>query len=157
VTAALTSVDVVGKGVDRLLVGGVPLHRDLDRALLGFAGEEDHLAVDCLLVLVQVGDEVLDPALVLKLLGVALAALVHDRDLQTASQESCLTQPLFECAEVKLQRLENIGVREEGDGGPGWAVRGQLLATLELVLWRAARVLLPEGVSVAANLHAKHL
>ena len=64
VGAALARVDVVGERVDRLLVGGVPLHRDLGRALLGLAGEEDDLAVDGVLVLVEVGDEVLDPALV---------------------------------------------------------------------------------------------
>ena len=64
--AALTGVDVVGEGVHGLLVGGVPLHRDLRRALLGFAAEEHHLAVDGVLVLVEVGDEVLDPALVLE-------------------------------------------------------------------------------------------
>ena len=66
VRAALARVDVVGERVDRLLVGGVPLHRDLGRALLALAGEEDHLAVDGVLVLVEVGDEVLDPALVLE-------------------------------------------------------------------------------------------
>ena len=33
VRAALVRVDVVGEGEDRLLVGGVPLHRDLDGAL----------------------------------------------------------------------------------------------------------------------------
>src|SRR5438552_3174978 len=81
VRAALARVDVVGERVNRLLVGGVPLHRDLRRALLGLAGEEDHPAVDGVLVLVEVGDEVLDAALVLEGGRVAFAALVDDRDL----------------------------------------------------------------------------
>ena len=66
VRAALVRVDVVGEREDRLLVGGVPLHRDLDRALVGLALEGDHLAVDRLLVLVEVGDEVGDAALVVE-------------------------------------------------------------------------------------------
>ena len=44
VRAALVRVDVVGEREDRLLVGGVPLHRDLDGALVALALEEDDLA-----------------------------------------------------------------------------------------------------------------
>ena len=67
VRAALVRVDVVGEREDGLLVGGVPLHRDLDRALLALALEEDDLLLDRVLVLVEVGDEVLDAALVVEL------------------------------------------------------------------------------------------
>ena len=73
---------LLAKREDRLLVGGVPLHRDLDRALLGLALEEDDLRWTGSLFSLQVGDEVLDAALVLELGRVALAALVDDRDLQ---------------------------------------------------------------------------
>ena len=64
VRAALVRVDVVGEREDGLLVGAVPLHRDLDRALVGLALEEDDLLLDRLLALVEVADEVLDAALV---------------------------------------------------------------------------------------------
>ena len=46
VRAALVRVDVVGEREDRLLVGGVPLHRDLDGALVALALEEDDLLLD---------------------------------------------------------------------------------------------------------------
>ena len=67
VRAALVRVDVVGEREDRLLVGGVPLHRDLDGALVALRLEEDDLLLDRVLVLVEVGDEVLDAALVVEL------------------------------------------------------------------------------------------
>ena len=70
VGAALVGVDVVGEAEDRFLVGGVPLHRDLDLAVVGLALEVDGLAVQRVLVLVEVGDEVDDAALVVE--GVAL-------------------------------------------------------------------------------------
>ena len=78
-------VDVVGEREDRLLVGGVPLHRDLDGALLVLALEVDDVLVDRLLRLVDVGDEVLDPALVVELDRLAVGALVDELDAQAAS------------------------------------------------------------------------
>ena len=115
VRAALVRVDVVGEREDRLLVGGVPLHRDLDRALVELALEGDDLAVDRLLVLVEVGDEVGDAALVVEVGAVALAALVDDRDAQVPGQEGGLAQALLERLEVELERLEDVGVGQEGD------------------------------------------
>src|ERR1035438_1473554 len=50
VRAALARGDVVGERMNRLLIGGVPLHRHLCGALLGLAGEEDDLAVRGVLV-----------------------------------------------------------------------------------------------------------
>ena len=81
VRAALVGVDVVGEREHRLLVGGVPLHRDLDRAVVGLALEEDRLAVQRVLGLVQVLDEVDDAALVVELSLLARAALVDQLDL----------------------------------------------------------------------------
>ena len=46
VRAALVRVDVVGEREDRLLVGAVPLHGDLDVALVGLALEEDDLLAE---------------------------------------------------------------------------------------------------------------
>jgi hypothetical protein len=46
VRTALVRVDVVRKGVDRLLVRRVPLHRHLDVALLVLAVEEHDALVD---------------------------------------------------------------------------------------------------------------
>src|SRR6476620_3050323 len=63
--AALVGVDVVREGEDGLLVGRVPLHRDLDLTVVGLVVEVDGLAVQHFLVLVEVGHEVDDAALVL--------------------------------------------------------------------------------------------
>ena len=117
VRAALVRVDVVGERVDGLLVGAVPLHRDLDGALVALALEEDDLLLDRVLVLVEVADEVLDAALVLELDAAAPAALVGERDPQAARQERRLAQALLEDREVEVERLEDLGVGQEGDGG----------------------------------------
>ena len=121
VRAALVGVDVVGEREDGLLVGAVPLHRDLDGALVGLALEEDDLLVDRLLVLVEVADEVLDAALVVELGPVAARALVGQRDPQAAREEGRLAQALLEDREVEVERLEDLGVGQEADGGAGLA------------------------------------
>ena len=147
-------VDVVGEREDGLLVGGVPLQRDLDRALVGLAGEEDDLLLDRVLVLVQVGDEVLDPALVVELGPGALAALVLDRDPQAAGEERRLAQALLERREVEVERLEDLGVGQEGDRGAGVLRR---LALRELALRHAAGVVLRPGEAVAPDLDVQPL
>ena len=152
--AALVRVDVVGERVDRLLVGGVPLHRDLDRALVALGLEEDDLLLDGLLVLVEVADEVLDAAVVVELGLGALGALVGQRDPQPAGQERGLAQALLERRELEVERLEHLGVREEGDRRARLA-RG--LALLERPLGRAAHVGLAPDVAVAADLDVELL
>ena len=119
VRAALVRVDVVGEREDRLLVGAVPLHGDLDVALVGLALEEDDLLAERLLVLVEVGDEVLDAALEVELGPLAAGALVGQRDAQAARQVGGLAQALLEDVEVVLDRLEDVGVREPSDRGAG--------------------------------------
>ncbi len=93
--------------------------------------------MDGVLVLVQVGDEVLDAAVVLELGGVALAALVHDRDLQATGEEGGLAQALLERVEVELERLEDLRVGEEGDRVAGGRAGRKLLAPDELALRRS--------------------
>ena len=119
VGAALVGVDVVGEAEDRLLVGAVPLHRHLDLALLLLALEEDRLAVQRVLVLVEVADEVLDPALVLEGDAVGLAALVDQLDLQAAGEEGRLAQALGQGLEVELDLLEDLRVGLEGQRRAG--------------------------------------
>ena len=147
-------VDVVGEGEDGLLVGAVPLHRDLDRALVGLALEEDDLLLDGLLALVEVADEVLDAAVVAELDAVAARALVGQRDGQAAREEGGLAQALLEDREVVVQRLEDLGVGQPADGGAGLAGR---LALGEVVLRRAALVLLAPDVALAADLDDQRL
>jgi hypothetical protein len=72
----------------------------------------------------------------------ALSALVDDRDLQAACEESGLAQALFEREEVEVERLEDVGVGQERDGRAGGRARGQLLALAQLALRRSAGVVL---------------
>ncbi len=79
--------------------------------------------MDGVLVLVEVGDEVLDPTLVLERRRVAFAALIDYRDLKAARQEGGLAQALLQRQEVEVERLEDVGVGVERDGGAGGRTR----------------------------------
>ncbi len=152
--AALVGVDVVGEAEGGLLVGGVPLQRDLDLAVLGLALEVDDLAVERVLGLVQVLDEVRDAALVEELDLAALAALVDQLDLQAAGEEGGLAQALGEDLEVELDLLEDLGVGPEGDRRPG-ALHGPALPELGGRL--AALVALRPDGAVAPDLEVELL
>src|SRR5918995_1118899 len=119
VGAALVRVDVVGEREQRLLVGVVPLERDLD--LAGFARV---LEVDDLLMqrgaralAVQVLHEVADATVVLEGRLEALTALVAEGDLEALREEGHLAKALLERRTVVVDRLEDLEVREEGDAG----------------------------------------
>ena len=147
-------VDVVGEREQRLLVAGVPLHRDLERPVVGLALEEDRLLVQRVLGRVQVGDEVDDPALGVELLGLPLAALVVQRDPQPPGQERGLAHPLGQRREVVLDVEEDLGVGQEADQRPGGLARGALG---QLVLRLAALVVLVPDVTLAVDLEMKAL
>src|SRR5215213_4066045 len=112
---ALMGVDVVGEAEDRLLVGGIPLQRDLDLTLLFAPLEVDDLLVDRILVGVEVADKVLDAALVLEGDAVGLTALVDQLDLQAAGKKGGLAQALGQRLEVELDLFEDLQVGKEGD------------------------------------------
>ncbi len=117
VGAALVGVDVVGEAEDRFLVGGVPLHRHLDLAVVGLVLEEDRLAVQRVLVLVEVGDEVDDAALVVEGVLLARRSLVDQLDLEAAGEEGGLAQALGQGRVVELELVEDLVVGQEGDRG----------------------------------------
>ena len=119
VRAALVRVDVVREGEDGLLIRGVPLHRDLDRPVVGVVLEVDGLAVERVLVLVQVVDEVDDPALVVEGVLLAAGALVEELDLEAAGEERRLAHALGERRVVVGDLLEDLGVGRESDRGAG--------------------------------------
>src|SRR5205814_2494464 len=112
----LVGVDVVGEAEDRLLVGGVPLQRDLDLAVLGLALEEDDLAMERLLRLVQMLDEVRDAALVLELRPAALPALVDELDPQAASEERGFPATPGEDRDAVCDVRDALGAGPEGEG-----------------------------------------
>ena len=79
--------------------------------------EVDGLAVERVLVLVQVVDEVDDPALVVEGLLLAAGALVEELDLEAAGEERRLAHALRERRVVVGDLLEDLGVGREGDRG----------------------------------------
>ncbi len=147
-------VDVVGEAEDRFLVGGVPLHRHLDLAVVGLAFEEDRLAVQRVLVLVEVGDEVDDAALVVEGVLLAAGALVDQLDLEAAGEEGGLAQALGQGRVVELELVEDLVVGEEGDRR---AVRVGGLAAMEIRLRLAALVVLGPDRAVAADFEVEPL
>src|SRR5262249_23003144 len=82
--AALGRVDVVGERDHGLDVGAVPLHGDLDLAVLALAIEVDDVLMDRILRLVDVGHEIANAALVVELLGLPACPLVSKDDAQAA-------------------------------------------------------------------------
>ena len=152
VGAALVRVDVVGEREQVLLVGVVPLHRDLDVADLApqFL-QVDDLLVDRVLgaLRVDVLDEVDDAAVVLEAGLEALAALVDERDPQALGEERHLAEALLEHHAVVVDRLEDLEVRQEGDARAE-SVRG-LRPCVSSVLRHAALVGLGPLVAVAPD------
>src|SRR6185503_16352644 len=95
-------VDVVREREDRLGIGIVPLHGDLDIPLLALALEVDSVLVDRLLRLVDVRDEVANPAGVVEFLALLVFALVDEDDPKTLRQERGLAQALEQRVGVPL-------------------------------------------------------
>src|SRR5215470_1775071 len=114
VGATFARVDVVGKGEHVFLVAVVVLQGDFDLDIVLLALEEEHLGMDGRLVLVQVLDELDDPALVEEGVG-ALVALVLDDDFQSLVEEGELAQPIRESIEGEGRLLEDLRVRLEAN------------------------------------------
>jgi hypothetical protein len=111
--------------------------------------------VQLVLVLVEVADEVLDPALVLKGDAVGRPPLVDQLDLQPAGEEGGLAQPLGQGLEVELDLFfEDLQVREEGDLGAVLLGRGALRQLGDRL---AALVVLRPDVAFAADLQVEAL
>jgi hypothetical protein len=116
VGATLVSVDRVREGVDALAVRLVPLHRDLNRHAVALGAELDDRPVDRGLGLVEVPDEVGDPALVAERDFLALGPpprprrpLVLQRDGETPVEEGHLLQPPVDRLVREVGGLEDVG------------------------------------------------
>ncbi len=154
VRAALVRVDVVGEGEDGLLVGGVPLHRDLAGPLGTLGLEVDDLLLHGVLVLVEVGHEVADAALVVELGLVPFTAQVLDGDLEALGQVRGLAQAGLERGPVELHLLEDLAVGQPGDVRTGLLRR---LALDERPLRHAADVVLRPREAVAVDVDVELL
>ena len=109
-------VDVVREREDRLDIGRVPLHRDLDLAQLGGiavrrALEVDDVLVGGLLRVVHVTDEVSDAPLGVELVPYVALALVDQRDPQPLGEKRRLAQPLHEDLARPLELVEDLEIR----------------------------------------------
>src|SRR5206468_10687960 len=111
-------VDVVREREDALLVAVVVLQRHLDLDVALLALEEQHLRMQRGLVLVQVLDELDDPALVEERVAPRIA-LVLDDDLEAAVQERQLAQTIAERVEREGRLLEDRRRRLEADDRAG--------------------------------------
>src|SRR5579862_6153141 len=149
VGAALDRVDVVGEREDRVLVRAVPLHRHLGIADVALVLEVRDVLVDRLLRFIDVGDEVLDAALVVKLERLPVGTLVDQDDAERLRQERGLAEALCYRARVDVHLLEDLGVGEEADGGAG---NGRIADDLHVALRDPARELLAVDLAVAAHL-----
>ncbi len=156
VRAALVRVDVVGEREQRLLVGVVPLHRDLDLADVGGVLQVDDLGVQRLprALRVQVVDEVDDAAVVLEGGREALAPLVAEVDAQALGEERHLAEALLERRALVVHRLEDLEVGQECDAG---AEPIGLAPLDQLGLGRATLVVLGPLVPVAPDREVQRL
>ena len=155
----LGRVDVVGEREHGLDVGAVPLHRDLDGAVLHLALEKNDPLVDRLLGRVHVRDEVPDPALVVELMPILALSLVGDDDPQPARQECRLPQALNQRLDrpFELLLVEDLEIGEEGDRRAGVLLVLGLADDLEVGDDLAARELLAVDLAVAVNLELQPL
>ena len=92
VSTAILLWDIVGEAQHRLLVGIVPLHRDLDGDAVLLAVAEEHVGMQHALGAVHVLDEPLHAAREREVLLLA-GALVDKHDLDTVIEERQLAQP----------------------------------------------------------------
>jgi hypothetical protein len=152
---ALVRVDVVRKREDGLDVGRVPLHRHLDLPLLGRVAvrgalEIDDVLVDRILLVVDVGDEVPDPAFRVELMPLLALTLVDEDDSKPLGQERGLAQALDQDLRRPLQLVEDLQVGQKRDRRPRFLGRADLL---QVGCRLPARELLAIRLAVALHLH----
>ena len=160
VGAAVLLRNVVREAVHRLLVGIVPLRRDLDRDRRGrrqvvgmdrdLGTEIEHRRVHWRLRAVQVADERAHPALVLEHLG-PLVALVDELDTDARVQERQLAQAAGQRVVLELDIGKCLGARPEADLGTVALRHRRTLDDRQRGLWLAVAVFLVVDLLVAED------
>jgi hypothetical protein len=110
--------------------------------------------VDGLLRVVDVADEVPDPAFGVELVPLLALALVDEHDSQALREERGLAQALNEDLARPLELVEDLEIRKEGDRRPGLLRRADLLQVAGRL---AAGELLTEDLAVALDLDVQGL
>ena len=156
--AALRGMDVVGKGVDVLLIGVVVLESDLHRGPLDDALHVDGVREKDLFVFIEIADKFDDAALVMvDTLNGGLHALIGQGDAHALVEKRHLAQPGLENIKLKIARFKyavgivlTARIGPELHGGAG-AVGGA--DHLQVIEHLAARVFLLVDVSVLVHGH----
>jgi hypothetical protein len=141
VRAAVALGDVVGEGQDRLVVGVVPPHRDLDTDAVALSRDVDGVGQGRGLRAVEVFHEFLDATLVEELGALELGpAVVLKGDLHARVEEG-------ELAQTVLERLEAVVEVREGPVGAVRLGRGEEAHLRPLLAGRVAHDV--EGMAVS--------
>ena len=116
--------DVVRVGEDALAVPVVVLHGDLELRALDAAArilcsEVHRRLMQHLLVAVQILHERDDAALIAEALanGLLLGTVVRDGNAHARIQKRLLAETVRQHGEIELDGIEDLLVRQEGDGG----------------------------------------
>ena len=162
--AALGGVNVVGEGVDVLLIAVVVLERHFHGGIVHHALHVDGLVEEYFLVLVEILDELDDAALVVvHPLILGLHPLVGQGDADALVQEGHLAQAHFQDVELELAGFEYAvgvffaaGIGPElhgGTGAVGFADHLQIVADLAPVVFLLVHlaVLIDGDLQVAAQ------
>ncbi len=115
--AALVRIDVVGETRHRLVVSGTVLQRHLDLDIVPRRFHVDGLAVQCVLVPVQVADIFDDAATVLIEVRFIFDTLILEDDFQAFVEEGEFAKPVLQRFLVVTDLLKNVRVRHERDAG----------------------------------------
>ena len=119
--------NVVGKAVDVLLIGVIPLHGHLDRdAIFPILAEVKYLGMDGSLVLIQILNEGTDTTLVVEML-LPIVPLIFQTDGNTRVEEGELAQTLGQDFVVEL------GIREDGRARPETNFSTRLVRVTDLL------------------------
>ena len=112
--ASLGRENVVGEGLDALIVAVVPLHGDLAHGGVPLAGHINDVLVHRRFVVVELGDELADAALVAQLLPLLLpgALVLHD-DGETGVEKRLLPHTLEEHVIMIDRIVKHLGVGME--------------------------------------------
>ena len=115
--SAFHGIDVIGKGVDHLLVALVELQGHFRRHVVLFPVEVDDRVVNRRLVLVEVFHEGNDAAFVFEgLFPNGAFPFIDQGDLYALVEEGQFSQTLRQNIETVNGRLEDLSIRMEGDG-----------------------------------------
>ena len=149
--SAVDGVDVVGIGIDDLVVAVVVLQGDLADGGAVLLLEIERLGEERLVPLVELFHQLADPALVAEAVRAhRFAAPVGEGDRQPLVEKGKFLEADAENVVLEHDRLENFGVGKEGDLGPRLI---GIADDLKGTLGHAAVIHLFIDVAVLGHLH----